>query len=252
MECNSMVANKFNREKIMRKIGIVGGLGPESTVEYYRGIIEAFKPTYEQFGFPEIAIESLNLKAIMSHVEQSGWEEVGTLIAKKFEALRLAGADFGAMACNTTHIVFDKIQSQTFLPLQSIVDPTLNYSKHHDFNKLCLLGTKTTMNSDFYQHVFGKENIELVVPKEEEKDYIQEKLFSEIEFGIIKQETKANFLSIINRIIKEDRVEGVVLACTEMPLIIKPNDFEVAYIDTTQIHIASIVDICKQQEGELL
>lgn len=232
----------------MKKVGIVGGLGPESTIEYYRGIIDAFKPTYEFFGYPEIAIESINLKAVMDHVEKSGWDTVGAFIAKKFEALRLGGADFGAMACNTTHIVFDEIQSQTFLPLQSIVDATLNYVKQNNFGKLCLLGTKTTMNSDFYRHVFDQEHIELVVPKEEEKEYIQEKLFSEIEFGIIKEETKANFLAIIERIKKENRVEGVILACTEMPLIIKPDDIDVAYIDTTQIHIASIVDICRRQE----
>ncbi len=232
----------------MRKVGIVGGLGPESTVEYYRGIIEAFKPTYELFGFPEIAIESLNLKAIMSHVDKSGWEDVATFIAKKFEALRLAGADFGAMACNTTHIVFDEIQSQTFLPLQSIVDPALNYAKQNNFNKLCLLGTKTTMTSDFYRNVFDQENIELNVPNDKEMEYIQEKLFSEIEFGIIKEETKANFLSIIDRMAKENRVEGVVLACTELPLIVKPDDIDIAYIDTTQIHIATIVDICRRQE----
>ncbi len=232
----------------MQKVGIVGGLGPESTIEYYRGIIEAFKPTYELFGYPEIAIESVNLKAVMAHVEKSGWEDVGAFIARKFEALRLGGADFGAMACNTSHIVFDEIQSQTFLPLQSIVDVTLNYVKQNNFEKLCLLGTKTTMDSDFYRHVFDQEHIELVVPKEEEKDYIQEKLFSEIEFGIIKEETKANFLTIIERIKKVNRVEGVILACTEMPLIIKPDDIDVAYIDTTQIHIESIVDICRRQE----
>jgi len=184
----------------------------------------------------------------MDHVEKSGWEGVGTFIAKKFEALRLAGADFGAMACNTTHIVFDAIQSQTFLPLQSIVDPTLNHARQNNFKKLCLLGTRTTMDSGLFQNVFTKEGIELVVPEEKEKDYIQEKLFSEIEFGIIKEETKANFLAIIDRITKEDRVEGVILACTELPLVIKPDDINVAHIDTTRIHIASIVDICRGQE----
>ena len=232
----------------MRKVGIIGGLGPESTIEYYRGIIDAFKPTYELIGYPEIAIESLNLKSIMSHVEKSGWDDVGTLIAKKFEALRLAGADFGAMACNTTHIVFDAIQSQTFLPLQSIVDPTLNHARQNNFKKLCLLGTKTTMDSGLFQNVFAKEGIELVVPHGKEKDYIQEKLFSEIEFGIIKEETKSGFLAIIDRITKEEQVEGVILACTELPLVIEPDDIDVAHIDTTQIHIASIVDICRGQE----
>ncbi len=235
------------QEEIMKKVGIVGGLGPESTIAYYRGIVDAFKPTFEVSGFPEIAIESVNLKAVMSHVERSGWEEVASFIANKFESLRLAGADFGAIASNTPHIVFDAIQSRTFLPLQSIVDATLNYSKQWNFDKLCLLGTKTTMNADFYQQMFAKENIHLVVPNMEERAYIHEKIFSEIEFGIIKEETRTRFLAIIDRIIKEDNVAGVILGCTELPLIIKAGDIDVDVIDTTRIHIESIIDICRQQ-----
>ena len=232
----------------MKKVGIVGGLGPESTVQYYRGIIDAFKPAYDHYGYPEIAIESINLKAVMNHVDQSRWDEVAEFIASKFEVLRAGGAVFGAIASNTPHIVFDAIQSQTFLPLLNIVDAALNYSKQHDFNKLCLLGTKVTMGADFYQNVFGQEGIRLVVPNQDEQDYIQEKIFSEIEFGVIKKKTKKNFLTIINRMIKEENIEGVVLGCTELPLLIKADDITVQYIDTAQIHIANIVDICKGQE----
>ena len=232
----------------MKKVGIVGGLGPESTVQYYRGIIDAFKPAYDHYGYPEIAIESINLKAVMNHIDLSRWDEVAEFIASKFEVLRAGGAVFGAIASNTPHIVFDAIQSQTFLPLLNIVDATLNYSKQHDFKKLCLLGTKITMGADFYKYVFEKEDIKLVVPHQDEQDYIQEKIFSEIEFGIIKKGTKKKFQSIINRIVKEENIEGVILGCTELPLLIKADDVIVHYIDTAQIHIANIVDICKGQE----
>ncbi len=232
----------------MKKVGIVGGLGPESTVAYYQGIIDAFKPTFDLIGYPEIAIESVNLKAVMTHSEKFGWENIGALIAKKFESLRLGGADFGVIASNTPHIVFDSIQSQTFLPLQSIVDVTLNHATQQKYSKLCLLGTKTTMNAVFYQNMFEKENIELVVPNNEEKEYIHNKLFSEIEFGIVKEETKKNFLSIIERIEKEEKVEGVILGCTELPMVIEPGDIKIGYLDTTRIHIEAVVDICRRDE----
>jgi aspartate racemase len=229
----------------MKKVGIVGGIGPESTLEYYRGIIDAFKQDFEQQGFPEIAIESIDLKAVMYHVRKAAWDQVAAFIASKFEVLRVGGADFGVIASNTPHIVFDEIQNQTFLPLLSIVDATLNYSKTLDYRNLCLLGTKFTMGADFYKHIFKKENIRLVVPNEDEQDYIHQKIFSEIELGIIKEDTKKNFLMIIDRIVKSENIEGVILGCTELPLLIKAEDINVHYINTTQIHIANIVDICK-------
>jgi aspartate racemase len=238
----------FNKEGVMKKVGIVGGLGPESTMEYYRGIISAFKPTYEDHGYPEIAIESINLKTFMYHVEKSAWDTVAAFIASKFEILRTGGADFGVIASNTPHRVFDTIQAQTFLPLLSIVDATLNYSKMRDYRNLCLLGTRSTMGADFYQHIFEEENIRLVVPNEDEQDYIQEKIFSELEFGIIKEETKKSFLAIIDRIVKAEKIEGVILGCTELPLLIKADDIPVQYIDTAQIHIAGIVDICRRHK----
>jgi aspartate racemase len=232
----------------MKKVGIVGGLGPATTLDYYRGIIDAFTSTYEKDGFPEIAVESIDLRTFMHHVENSSWDTIAAFIASKFEALRVGGADFGAIASNTPHRVFDAIQSQTFLPLLSIVDATLNYAKTRNLTHLGLLGTKSTMSADFYQHVFEAEKMRLVVPHGDEQDYMQEKLFSEIEFGIIKEETKRNFLAIIDRMMKSERIEGVILGCTELPLLIKAEDVAVQYIDTAQIHIASIVDVCRRHE----
>ena len=232
----------------MHKVGIVSGLGPESTVDYYRGIIHAFKPTYEKDGYPEIAIESLDLRAVMSLIEKADWDEVSLCIASKFEVLRAGGAVFGAIASNTPHRVFAAIQSRTRLPLLSIVDATLNYSRQHKFSNLCLLGTKITMGGDFYQHTFAEENIRLVVPHADEQEYMQEKIFSEIEFGIIREETRNNFLAIIEKIVREEKVEGVILGCTELPLIIKAEDISGHYINTTEIHIARIVDGCRGEQ----
>jgi aspartate racemase len=234
----------------MKKVGIVGGMGPESTIAYYRGLIDAFTPTFGQYGYPEIAIESIDMHALMYHIENSKWDKIAAFIASKFEILREGGAVFGAIASNTPHKVFDEIQSQTFLPLISIVDSVLNYSMQHDLRKLCLLGTKVTMEGDYYQRMFEAENIRLVVPDPAEQDYIHGKIFSEIEFGILKRKTRKGFQTIIDRIIKEEHVDGVIAGCTEIPLLLKADDISVHYIDTARIHIAHIADICNDHTSD--
>jgi len=232
----------------MKKIGIIGGLGPESTIDYYKGIYHAFKESYEETGFPEIVIESLNLKEFTSFAERNEWDKIANFITEACNRLYDSGAQFGAIASNTPHKVFDKIQSKTKLPLISIVEATFEYSKGKNFRRLGLLGTKFTMESQFYQNVFEKANIRLYVPTREEQDYIQEKLLTEIEFSIIKEKTKKKFVNIVKRIKSECEIEGLILGCTELPLIIEERDIGIEYINTTQIHINSIVNYCKERE----
>ena len=231
----------------MKKIGIVGGLGPESTIDYYRGIIEAFKPTYDQLGYPEIGIESVDLRSFMIDAQEGTWDKIASMISDRFEILRRGGAELGAIASNTPHKVFDQVQQNTALPLLSIVEATRDHAVQLGVKALCLLGTKFTMESDFYPKAFHEAGIRVVVPKLEEIDYIQEKLFSEIEFGIIKDDTKDRFVSIIDRIAADQNVEAVILGCTELPLLLKPEDISPHYIDTTAIHIAKIVKNCRDK-----
>jgi len=230
----------------MKKIGIVGGLGPESTVDYYRGIIEAFKPTYEQLGYPEIGIESVDLRSFTVDAQEGAWDKIASMISIRFEILRRGGAELGAIASNTPHKVFDQVQQSTSLPLLSIVDAARDHAVQLGGKTLCLLGTKFTMESDFYQKAFHEAGLHVVVPNPEEIDYIHEKLYSEIEFGVIKRSTKNRFVSIIDRIAADHNIEGVILGCTELPLLLKPEDFSLHYIDTTSIHIAKIVENCRE------
>jgi aspartate racemase len=231
----------------MKKIGIVGGLGPESTVEYYAKIISAFRESYEITGFPEIIVNSLDLKKFFVLASQNKWNEITLLISGVCEQLHNSGADFGAIASNTPHKVFNEIQAETKLKLISIVEATKQYVEIRKMKKLLLLGTKFTMSSDFYQNSFSGTGVELCLPTAIEQDYIQHKLFSEIELGIILPETKTGFLKIINRISVEQKTEGVILGCTELPLILKPGDIEQEYIDPAEIHIKAIVAECKSQ-----
>lgn len=230
----------------MKKIGLVGGLGPESTVEYYKGIIKAFHLSYEQTGYPEIAIESCNIREMLGYSNSDRWDTLADKIAQKFELLRRAGCAFGAIASNTPHKAFNEIQQQTGLPLISIIECTCAHAKEKNYKKLCLLGTGFTMKSDFYQAVFDRENIRLFVPETNEIEYIHEKIFSELEFGIANPETKERYLTIINRVVNAYDCEGVILGCTEFPILLKPQDISVAYLDTTAIHINKIVEMCQE------
>jgi aspartate racemase len=228
----------------MKKIGIVGGLGPESTIDYYRGIMDAFKPTFQTLGFPEIAVESVNLRWFSEQADCGGWDRIAAMLIDRFEILRQGGADFGAIASNTPHKVFPQVQEGTALPLLSIVEATRDHALSLGSARLCLLGTGFTMRSDFYQKTFQNAGVEVVVPNQEEIEYVQEKIFSEIEFGTVKTETKTAFLEIIKRMETEQGIQGVILGCTELPMLLKPEDFNLHYIDTTAIHVAAIVDRC--------
>jgi len=235
-----------NRKEVgMKKIGIVGGLGPASTLDYYKGIIDAFTPTYAQYGYPEISIESMDLKSITTLLQAGAWDEVIACIAQRCEVLKKAGADLGAIASNTPHKMFAQIQAGTSLPLVSIVEATCEHAQTYNLKRLCLLGTQLTMASDFYQQAFDRHGIELVVPAPDEQAYIQEKIFTEIEFGIIREQTRDTLLAIVGGIHQSRHLDGVILGCTELPLIIAPEDVGMHYLDTSAIHVAKIVALCR-------
>jgi aspartate racemase len=229
----------------MKKIGLVGGLGPESTLEYYRNIIGSFRESYEQTGFPEIAIDSLDLKNFTSLVEGGKWEAIIQLISIRCEILRRCGAEIGAIASNTPHAVFDAIQAKTDLPLLSIVTATCEYARPLNVRTLCLLGTRFTMTSDYYQDEFDKYGTRLVTPEPDEIERIQHILFKEIELGIIREKSKHDLIAIIKRIRKESGVEGVILGCTELPLILSQKDLDIACIDPARIHVDALIRACK-------
>ena len=229
----------------MKKIGLIGGLGPESTLEYYRDIIASFRASYEETGFPEIVIDSLDLRNFNALVESGKWEAIIQLISIRCEILRRSGAQIGAIASNTPHAVFDAIQAKTDLPLLSILAATCDYTRTLNVRTLCLLGTRFTMTSDYYQDEFDKYNIRLLVPESDEIERIHQILFKEIQFGVIKDRSRSEILAIIARIRKASGVEGVILGCTELPLIISQKDLTIHCIDPARIHVDALVRECK-------
>lgn len=229
----------------MKQIGIIGGLGPESTVDYYKSIIESFR-TEGSLAAPEIFIYSVNLEEVLELVARQEWNHLVYLLVAKIKALHRSGADFAVISANTPHIVFDEVQAKSPLPLLSIVTATVDKVSQLGLKNVGLLGTKFTMQSNFFAPQFSARGISVVVPSVADQDYIHYKLMTEIELGIITDETRKGLLAVIERMIAADNIDGVILGCTELPLILDKNEFGIPFLNTTAIHVESIVNYCKK------
>lgn len=230
----------------MKRIGIVGGLGPESTTEYYKGIIDRFRQQPGEPVYPEILLYSLNMYQFLGMVESRQWKEIVELLLSSVEALYRVGADFAAIASNTPHIMFDAVRSKSPVSMISIVEATRDRAAGMGLKKTGLMGTKFTMQSDFYQEVFAERELEVVVPFLNEQEEIHHKLMTEIELGIIEDTTRQRLLEIARRMIIEDSIDSLILGCTELPLILDMDEYGVPFLNTTRIHIDSIVQYCRE------
>lgn len=225
----------------MAKIGMISGFGPESTLDYYRLLIETYRSQTDDENNPEIIIYSMNMNNHMKLVAARQWDELVKWLVDGIEILQRGGADFGFISANTPHIVFDRVQALSPIPLISIVDETCGYIRKTGIKKVALLGTRFTMQSDFYQKSCNQTGIEVFLPNDKEQDYIQEKLMTEIEIGRFLDQTRNGLLDIIRRMIDDDGIQGVILGCTELPLILTRSEFRVPFFNTTQIHVESII-----------
>lgn len=225
----------------MRKIGMIGGLGPESTLDYYKLIVEGYREEVKDGSYPEIIINSMNMKELLDMMENGEWDNVVACLISGIDALYKAGADFAFISSNTPHIVFERINKKSPIPLISIVEETCKSANKLGMKKIGLLGTKFTMKNNFFQKVFDKSNIDIVVPKKEEQEYIHNKLMNEIELGQFLDETRNELLNIVKRMLDEDSIEGVILGCTELPLILTKDEFSIPFLNTTKIHVESII-----------
>ncbi len=228
----------------MKKIGIIGGLGPESTIDYYKGIINAFRQRKVGLMTPEIIIYSVDVNRLLELVETKDWNNLVDWLVKMVNALYNAGAEFAIIGSNTPHIVFDKVKSRSPIPMLSIVDETCNRASNMKLKKLGLMGTKFTMESDFFQKAFHDAGISIIVPMKDEQQFIHNKIISEIALGIIKNSTRQELLSVVKRMIDEDSIDGLILGCTELPLILEKDEYGIPFLKTTAIHVDSIVDYC--------
>lgn len=224
----------------MKRMGIIGGLGPEATLYYYRVIIDLCYENKDLEGnYPEIIIYSLNLEECRHSMEKGNWPELSTKLVEACQSLSRAGAEFGLIAANTPHMVFDHVREKSPIPLLSIVEETSEEVVRHGLRKVGLIGTLITMQSHFYEDVFRRRNISIAVPREDEQTYIYEKIRSELGVGIMLAETRGRFLQIAQRMKEEDAIQGLILGCTEIPLLLTREELGIPFFDTSKIHAQS-------------
>jgi aspartate racemase len=222
---------------MMKTLGIIGGIGPESTIEYYRAIIAAYREQTKDGSYPSIIINSINLKRMIDLITANELAVVADVLVAAVKRLAHAGADYGLMASNTPHIVFDEVQSRSPIPLLSIVQATCQAAKALGLKRAGLFGTRFTMQAKFYPEVFAKEGIAVVVPQPDEQAFIHEKYMVELLNNIFSPETREQLLAIAERMKARDSIQGLILGGTELPLILRGDSaVGIPLLDTTQIH----------------
>ena len=222
---------------------MIGGLGPESTIDYYRSIIARYRARSAGAGYPHVIVNSLDVDKGIAFLDAGRLDDLADYLVAGVELLARAGADFGFIAANTPHLVFDEVQSRSAIPLISIVRATANRAKALGLKKLGLFGTGFTMRASFYRDQFARAGMDLVTPTEPEREFIHRKYIDELLNNRFLPETRMDLLRIAQKLKNDDGIEALVLAGTELPLLLRdfpPPGIEV--LDTTTIHVEAIVD----------
>ena len=222
----------------MKKIGLVGGISWISTMDYYKYINEGVNARMGGLNFAQCIIFSLNF----GDIQAKGWNDAFDLLLDACESLKRGGADSIVLCANTAHLYADRLQEAMKLPIIHIAVETAKAINKQSFKKAGLLGTKFTMEQDFYRRKLEEDGLEVLIPeKQETRDYIQYTVKEELGTGFINPDTKANYISIVKALVSKG-AECIILGCTEIPLLLSHDDFTIPVFDTTKIHSRAIVD----------
>src|SRR5436190_23297908 len=238
----------------MKTLGIVGGIGPESTIEYYRFILDGCRermtatPSPEQLragaaSVPHVIIDSIDVNRGLAMLDANDLAALANYVSESVGRLTRAGAEIALIAANTPHIVFDEVEQRATIPMISLVQATRHRAMALGFRKLALLGTGFTMRGRFYPEVFARAGLELVTPSEEEKEFIHRAYIGELLKNLFRPETRERMIAIIDRMREQNSIEAVILAGTELPLLLRGAEpAGLAFLDTTLIHVDAAVE----------
>lgn len=225
-----------------KTVGIIGGIAPASTIEYYRSIIALYRARTRDGSYPPIVINSIDLKRVLDLVGAQKLPELIDYLLEELTRLARAGADLGLLASNTPHIVFDELRQRSPISLISIVEAACRAAQALGLKKVGLFGTRFTMQAPFYREVFARQGIAVVVPNPGDQDYIHERYMTELVEGIVRAETQERLVAIADGMMERERIHGLILGGTELPLILRDVvDSKIPYLDTTRIHVEEVV-----------
>ncbi|MFC0778078.1 aspartate/glutamate racemase family protein [Flavobacterium sp. HJSW_4] len=226
----------------MRKIGLIGGISWVSTSDYYTLINKGINEKLGGLNFSECLIYSFNYADIKKNNDANDWDSTFNMLLKAAEVLQSGGAEAILLCANTMHLIADRLQQAIDIPLIHIAEETAIEIQKKEIRKVGLLGTKFTMELDFFKDKLAEKGIEAIIPASEEvKDFIHYTIFEELGRGIASEETKKRYLEIANELINNG-AEGIILGCTEIPLVIKEGDLSVPIFDTTLIHTQAAIN----------
>lgn len=227
----------------MRTLGIIGGIGPGSTVDYYQTIIELYRARKHDGSYPPILINSIDLQRVLATVGAGELKALTDWLLTELAKLERAGADFAIMASNTPHIVFGDLAAKSPLPLISIVGKTCEEAKTLGLKRLAIFGTRFTMQGTAYRDLFSANDIAVVMPEPADLEFIHEKYMAELVAGVFLPETRAGLLAIVDRMAQQSRIDGVILGGTELPLILRDASHNgIPLLNTTRIHCQAAVE----------
>ncbi|SEO86244.1 aspartate racemase [Flavobacterium sp. CF108] len=226
----------------MRKIGLIGGISWVSTTDYYKLINLGINEKLGGLNFSECLVYSFNYADIKSNNDNNDWDSTFNMLFKGCEFLKSGGAEAIILCANTMHLIADKLQEAINLPVIHIAVETAVEIQKQQLKKVGLLGTKFTMELDFFKDKLAAQGIEAIIPaSENDKDFIHYTIFEELGRGIVTDEMKKRYIEIANELINNG-AEGIILGCTEIPLVIKEGDLSVPIFDTTLIHAKAAVE----------
>jgi aspartate racemase len=218
-----------------KTIGILGGMTPESTTTYYQHITRSYVERFGNYSFPAIIVYSVSFQQYEDWMLAGEWNAIAEGLSKAVISLKNGGADFIVIATNTMHKVFHQIQKKSPIPLISIIDATAEEIHKRKMGTVGLLGTIFTMKESFYKDGLKKHGIRTLVPEAEDQDIVNQIIFDELGRGIFTKESRKQYVEIVRRL-HERGAEGIILGCTEIPLLIKEEDCGIPLFDTAVIH----------------
>lgn len=225
----------------MKKVGLVGGMSPESTMAYYHDIIYGVQQYVGYDFFPDVAVESINLFKWVELCEKKEYDKLIAYTLKPIQQLAAGGADFAVLTANTAHIIFDEVQKHSPIPLLSIVETTAVEAARRSYRKVGLLGTNFTMKNSFFKQPFYRKKIDVITPSDKDMDFIHKKIYQELVQGVVREETHQKIIAIAEKLVKDKQVQSIILGCTELPMILQDGNISVPCLNTVQIHIHEII-----------
>src|SRR6266705_696623 len=226
----------------MKLIGIIGGIGPESTIDYYRLFISTYRERKPDGGYPPVVINSVDLAKALTLVSSNDLAGLAAYLLEEVRRLARAGATHGLLSSNTPHIVFDEIQSGSPIPLISIVETACRAAVVRKLKRVGLFGTRFTMRGGFYQKAFAREGIDVAIPESADQEFIHDTYLNELVNGIVRTETRDRYVAIARQMKTRQGIEALILGGTELPLLLRDAiDIGVTLLDTARLHVERAV-----------